>query len=205
MAIVGISITKETSFRDSVQPFSNMYFYNNGLGGAPDSSAAQNMLQELVDKEKTFHSTAVEFVFGRVWLQALTEIGSTMIYQSMLSGLGTQSQNTSMDKERAFLFRRRAGQDSRGQPVYLRKWYHACGEFGGTGTTINSTILANTAGFGDAARTALANRMQGISNIDAGGGGWVICSKGGRSPTEPNWVAHRYLEHHQLGDQWRGA
>jgi hypothetical protein len=204
MAIIGLSITKETSFRDSIQPFSNMYFYNNGLGGAPDQSAANNILDELVAIEKTFHSSAVEFVFGRIWLQTLTEIGTVMIHQKGLSGTGAQSTSSSLDKERAFLFRRRAGQDSRGQPVYLRKWYHSCGEFLGSGA-LAASILANTTGFSDTVRNTMAGNVADISGLASGGGGWEICSKGGRAPTEPNWQAHKYLEHHQLGDQWRGA
>jgi hypothetical protein len=204
MAIIGLSITKETSFRDSIQPFSNMYFYNNGLGGAPDNAAANNILDELVAIEKSFHSSAVEFVFGRIWLQTLTEIGTVMLHQKPLTGVGLTSTSSSLDKERAFLFRRRAGQDSRGQPVYLRKWYHSCGEFPGSGT-LGTPLLANTSGFTDAVRNTMAGNVNDISGLAAGGGGWEICSKGGRAPTEANWQAHKYLEHHQLGDQWRGA
>jgi hypothetical protein len=204
MAIVGISVTKECAFRDSIQPFSNMYFYNNGLGGSPDQAAANNMLDELVAIEKTFHSTQVEFTFGRIWLQTLTEIGTVMIHQKALTGVGATADSASLDRERAFLFRRRAGQDSRGQPVYLRKWYHSCGQFPGSGA-LSSAQLANQAGFTQAVRDAMAANVADISNLATGGGGWDICSKGGRAPTEAGWQSHRYLEHHQLGDQWRGA
>jgi hypothetical protein len=204
MAIIGLSITKECAFRDSIQPFSNMYFYNNGLGGAPDQTAANNILDELVAIEKTFHSIQVEFVFGRIWLQTLTEIGTVMIHQKALTGTGVTSDSGSLDRERAFLFRRRAGQDSRGQPVYLRKWYHSCGQFPGSGA-LSANQLANQAGFTQAVRDAMAANVNDISGLASGGGGWEICSKGGRAPTEANWQAHRYLEHHQLGDQWRGA
>jgi hypothetical protein len=44
-----------------------------------------------------------------------------------------------------------------------------------------------------------------LSTLSSGGGPWTICSKTGRDPTGSNWEAHRYLEHHQLGDMWRGA
>jgi hypothetical protein len=204
MAIIGLSITKEVAFRDSVQPFSNMYFYNNGLGGSPDQSAANNILDELVAIEKTFHSALVEFTFGRIWLQTLTEIGTVMIHQKALTGQGSASSDSSMDKERAYLFRRRAGQDSRGQPVYLRKWYHTCGVFPGA-SSITGSILANATGFSAAQRSAMEANVADISGLASGGGGWEICSKGGRAPTESGWVSHRFLEHHQLGDQWRGA
>jgi hypothetical protein len=205
MAIIGLSITKETAFRDSIQPFSNMYFYNNGAGGSPDNSAANNLIDELVAIEKTLHSASVEFVFARCWLQTLTEIGTVMIHQKALTGQGATATNTSMDKERAFLFRRRAGQDSRGQPVYLRKWYHSCGSFPGVGAELGATTFSNATGFSTAARNSMAANVDDISGLATGGGGWEICAKSGRGPTEANWQCHKYLEHHQLGDQWRGA
>jgi hypothetical protein len=205
MPIVGISITKETPFRDSIQQFSNVYYYNNFTGSVPDETGANNMIDELVALEKTFHGTGVEFVYGRLWWQTLTEAGTTMLAQKSLSGTGARSPVSGMDKERAFLFRRRAGTDNRGQPVYLRKYYHSCGEFIPSGTHVNSNILANTTAFSQAQRDAQRDHMQTISNVSAGGGGWIICAKSGRGPTEPSWSAHRFLEHHQLGDQWRGA
>jgi hypothetical protein len=204
MAIIGISITKEVGFRDSIQPFSNMYFYNNGAGGSPDNTAANNLIDELVLIEKGFHSTGVEFIFGRCWLQTLTEIGTVMIHQKILTGTGSLTLDPSLDKERAFLFRRRAGQDSRGQPVYLRKWYHSVGAFPGLGS-VTSAMKANDTGFIQAVRDSMANNCGAISTLSSGGGGWSICAKSGRSPTEPGWQSHRFLEHHQLGDQWRGA
>jgi len=205
MPIVGVSITKETAFRESIQQFSNVYYYNNGTGSVPDETGANNMIDEIVALEKTWHSSAVEFVYARLWWQTLTELGTTMIAQKSLSGVGARSQVSGFDKERAVLFRRRAGTDSRGQPVYLRKWYHSCGEFRGTVSDMSTTILGNTAAFSQAQRDGLRDHMQTISSISAGGGGWTICAKSGRGPTEPNWAAHRFLEHHQLGDQWRGA
>jgi hypothetical protein len=34
----------------------------------------------------------------------------------------------------------------------------------------------------------------------------VIVAKSGRNTTAgANWEAHRYLEHHQLGDMWRAT
>jgi hypothetical protein len=205
MAIIGISITKETAFRDSIQPFSNMYFYNNGVGGDPDQAGANNLIDELVAIEKTLHSTAVEFTFGRCWRQGLTEILSVMLHQKPLTGNGTATSNAGLDRERAYLFRRRAGSDNRGQPVYLRKWYHTVGSFPGGPASLSTNITANLTGFTQAERDAMANNVGDISGLAAAGGGWAICAKSGREPTEANWQAHRYLEHHQLGDQWRGA
>lgn len=205
MAIIGITITKETAFRDSVQPFSNMYFYNNGAGGTPTGTEANNLIDELTAFEKTVHSNAVTFTFGRCWLQALTELGSTMIVQKPLSGAGALGVDTALDKERAFLFRRRAGNDSRGNPVFLRKWYHSCGAFPGSGG-LDTGLYSNATGFSSAERTAMANAMDTISNIGGSPGPFDICARSGRDPDPASgWTAHPYLEHHQLGDQWRGA
>ena len=204
MAIIGVSITKEVAFRDSVQPFSNVYYYNNGLGGTPTDVQAEAIIDALVVIEKTFHSTLVTFAFARCWHQTLTEFGTVMLKQKPLSGTGSAASDSGLDKERAFLFRWRAGLDSRGAPVYLRKWYHACGTF--PGGALLGTVMANATGFTSGQRTAMGSNANSVKTLSAGGGGWELCAKSGRSiSTGENAVAHQYLEHHQLGDQWRGA
>jgi hypothetical protein len=206
MPIIGITITKETPFRDSVQQFTNMYFYNNGVGGVPGATEAEALIDELVTTEKTFHSTVCEFVYARCWHQTLLAITTEMIFQKALSGLGATSTSTSMDRERAYLFRWRAGNDSRGQPVYLRKWYHSNGAFPGGPVTPGSNLLANTSGFTPAERTAMANNAQAVANLGGSPGPWDLCAKSGRGITGSVFPeAHRYLEHHQMGDNWRGA
>jgi hypothetical protein len=204
--IIGITITKETAFRESVQPFSNMYFFNNGIGNVPGENGAEVLLDELVNKEKARHSNLVEFTFGRVWLQTLLQSTTVMIFQKPLSGTGTASADAGMDKERAYLFRWRAGNDSRGNPVYLRKWYHTCGVFPGGPSPIPAGITANTLAFTAAQRTAMASSAAAMAGIGGAGDPWELCAKSGRGLTEGQTPeSHRFLEHHQLGDQWRGA
>jgi len=206
MPIIGITVTKETAFRNSIQQFTNMYFYNNGIGTVPDAAASEALLDELVTTEKTFHSSAVEFVYGRVWHQTLLAITSEMLFQKSLTGLGSAPSSTTMDRERAFLFRWRAGTDSRGQPVYLRKWYHACGVFPGAVNPINSSILANTTGFSGTERTAMEGNAQAVANLGGSPGPWDLCAKSGRGISGSVFpTAHPFLEHHQMGDAWRGA
>jgi hypothetical protein len=148
----------------------------------------------------------VEFIYGRVWHQTLLEITSEMIFQKALSGTGSTSASTSMDRERAYLFRWRAGVDSRGQPVYLRKWYHACGQFAGGPATIGASILANTTGFTAGERTAMEAEAQKVANLGGSPGPWDLCAKSGRGISGSVFpTAHQFLEHHQLGDMWRGA
>lgn len=201
MARIGVSITKSVSFRNSTQEFSNVYYYD-GLTTQPDVTAGEAIIDQVADREKTFHSTAVTFVRGRLWSQTGSPGGNNMIAQKNLSGTGARSL-VSYDKERAFLFRLRAGVDSRGNPVYLRKWFHACGQFVAA-QSISSGVLENTSGFSSAERTAQVNAMNSIGAISAGGHNGVLCAKSGRLPTAGEvWNAHQFLEHHQLGDQWR--
>jgi len=42
-----------------------------------------------------------------------------------------------------------------------------------------------------------------VSLVQAGGG-WSLVAKNGRARSGTGDAAHKYLEHRQLGDQWRG-
>lgn len=201
MPRVGISITKSVPFRNSVQEFSNVYYYQN-TGSLPSQSGAAAMIDELVAIEKTMHSTAVTFVRGRCWSQGGSPGTNEMIEQHNLSGTGSQTLVTNMDKERAFLFRWRAGSDSRGNPVYLRKWYHSCGRFD-VAVAVATSYLENTTGFTSGERTTLEGKANNINTLTSGGGGWELVAKSGRQRTTGAAVAHPFLEHHQLGDMWR--
>jgi hypothetical protein len=206
MPIIGMTVTKEVSFRNSIQPFSNMYFYNNGIGTVPNEADALTLLDEVVAFEKTIHAADVEFTYGRVWHQTLLALTTEMIGQKPLSGVGSATANTNMDRERAYLIRWRAGSDSRGNPVYLRKWYHTCGNFGTAFTAVLAGHLQNTDGLTIAQRNAIATKCQEVYNIGGTPGPWDLCAKSGRGASLGNTPqAHQYLEHHQLGDQWRGA
>jgi hypothetical protein len=200
---IGISITKSTPFRNSVQEFSNVYYYENG-GGLPDESGATALIDELVALEKTFHSSAVTFVRGRCWSAGGSKETNNMIAQKNLSGTGAQGLVTSMDKERAYLVRWRAGSDSRGNPVYLRKWWHSCGLFDAS-VSVVSNILDNSSGFTSGNRTAIQNKAQGIVLLAAAGGGWEHVAKSGREADSSQVQAHQFLEHHQMGDMWRAT
>jgi hypothetical protein len=204
MAIVGISVTKEGAFRDSVQPFSNVYFYNNNLGGAPDETGALAMIDEIVTFEKQIHASTVTFAYARCWHQTLLQATTVMLAQKPLSGVGAAGDVGNMDRERAYLLRWRAGNDSRGNPVYLRKWYHTFGGFGSQYTTVATGVLANTTTILAASRTAIETKAAEMTNLAAGGGGWELCAKSGRGHDFATPNCHPYLEHHQLGDQWRG-
>lgn len=201
MTRVGISITKSTAFRNSTQEFSNVYYYD-GLAGVPSVTDADALIDQVANREKTWHAASVTFVRGRLWTQVGSPGSNEMISQKNLSGTGARTSLT-YDKERAFLFRLRAGVDSRGNPVYLRKWYHACGSFVST-TSPPTGVLDNTTSFSQTDRDAQVAQMNSIGAIGSGVTAGVLCAKGGRLPTAGQvWTAHAFLEHHQLGDQWR--
>lgn len=202
MARIGISITKSVAFRNSVQEFSNVYYYEDALGSLPSAAGANTLIDEVTAFEKGIHGTACTFVRGRLWSETGSKATSEMISQKTLSGAGTLTSNSSMDRERTYLFRIRAGLDSRGNPVYLRKWFHTCADLPGAATSVS--ILANTAGFSQAQRDAAAALVATMGAIGGGTEPWKICSSKGRFPTAgQSWVCHPFLEHHQLGDQWR--
>jgi hypothetical protein len=203
MTMVGISITKSCVFRNSVQEFSNVYYYD-GLAGTPSIAQADGLIDELVVKEKTWHSADITFVRGRLWVQTGDKATTNMISTKALSGTGTPAVTANMDAERAFLFRLRAGNDSRGNPVYLRKWYHTRGGFGAV--TVSQGILENKIAWTQAERDQLTTKLGTIGAIGTGVTAGVIVAKSGRNTTAgANWEAHRYLEHHQLGDMWRAT
>src|SRR5215213_3487657 len=145
MGRIGISITKSTAFRNSTQEFSNVYYYEVAGGLYPSQSEADALIDELTTLEKGFHSTLVTFIRGRCWKQVGNKVDNEMISQKNLAGTGSTGTMAGFDKERAFLFRLRAGNDSRGNSVYLRKWYHSCGNGPGS-PAITNAQLDNTTG-----------------------------------------------------------
>lgn len=201
MPRIGVSITKSTPFRNSVQEFSNVYYYE--ATGVPSQAQADTIIDNLTAYEKTFHSNTTTFVRGRCWTTGGTKAENNMISQKNLSGTGARTGSATFDKERAFLFRLRAGVDSRGQPVYLRKWYHVQGEFV-SGASVPATVTGNTSSFSVAERSAQVAAMNQIGDGVGSPLALRLCSKNGRLPTAGEvWNAHQFLEHHQLGDMWR--
>lgn len=178
-----------------------MYYFE--MLATPDGVAADLLIDNMVTKEKTFHGTDATFKRGRVWSQGGSPQSNNMITQKNLSGTGSKTPLGTMDKERAYLFRLRAGQDSRGNPVYLRKWYHNGGPFV-TGQTLPNGTLTNASGFSAPDRASMVAAMQGIGDANGSAGTPRLCAKSGRLPDQSaSWEAHPFLEHHQLGDQWR--
>jgi hypothetical protein len=203
MARCGISVTKSVSFRGTAQEFSNTYYYE--IPEPLNATVAENLLDLVVTSERSRHASSITFVRGRAWTAGGSQATNQMLIEKPLSGTGTGGTgSTAMDKERAFLVRIRAGVDSKSRPVYLRKWLHLdVGTFGGQ--AISNTMLQNVDQLHSASRAALVTFMDEIKVLaPAGGGGSAnLVSKSGRAITGET-QAHPYLEHHQLGDMWRG-
>lgn len=199
MALVAFSITKQMAFRDSIQEFSNVYHYD--VLVMPNEAEAINRINELVTFEKSCHANGITYNRGRCWSAGGTVEQNVMIADIFLSGTGALSQSTTMDKERAILCQWPAGLDSRGRQVYLRKWWHACANFGGVSITTNHLVQAT--GFSSGERTTIANKADEITYIGTASE-YELCAASGRNITG-NVAAHPYLEHRQLGDQWRGS
>jgi hypothetical protein len=202
MARVGASITKSVLFRGKAQEFSNTYYYE--TSGIVSEGSAIALLDALIPLERAIHSSDVSFVSARCWSAGGTKAENQMLTQRTLTGGGTGvASPAAMDKERAFLIRFRAGVDSKGRPVYLRKWFHL--EVGVlNGTSISNGVLANTEQLSSAHRSYLVTEGNKFKDVLTGTAqNWSLVSEKGR-PIDGATVAHPYLEHHQLGDMWRG-
>lgn len=193
---VGIQIVKKVVFRDASQEFQNVYHYRLDTAvTAPDEA----LVDAVVAIERDFHSTDVTFVRGSVWKSGGSPLENTMRFQKNLTGTGNQSTSSTHDRERAVLIRWPAGKDIRGRNVYLRKWFHSCGN-----VILESFALAvyqNSTGLSALQRSNIASSANRLHTIHADL--WRLCAESGRLPTGPA-ECHPYLEHHQLGDAWRG-
>ncbi len=200
MAHVGVSIKKRVSFRDSTQHFSNTYYYSYpGLN--PSASLATAIIDAIVAIEKTFHSADVSFTYARCWSAGGTQAENQMITQKVLTGVGAKSADTELDRERAVLVQWTAGVDSLGRPVRLKKWYHSCGLFASFFWT--SGHRQNTLSFTTAQRDLIAGMVANLNPLLVNGSPMYLVGPSGRS-SDTTATAHKFLEHHQLGDEWRG-
>lgn len=197
MARIALAILKRTSFRGATQHFSNVYHYN--VLVLPSATQADALIDEVTATERALHSGAVTFVKGNVWSAGGNKSENQMITEKGLSGVGDSVTVQSFDRERAFLVMWPAGFDSRGLPVYLRKWYHSCGACNGNSPSNDN--MANTTELATAARTSIANKAD--ENRVLAAGEYELASETGRTVTGPV-SCHRWLEHRQLGDEWRG-
>lgn len=193
----GVAITKRVSFRGVNQEFTNVYHYNGATLTVANGDALAAALKAI---EVGLHSSDVTFVRYKVWTSGGTPSQNNMLTQGALSGTGSQAGVSDFDRERAILVRFRAGNDSRGHPVYLRKWYHSCG--GCAGYTPSAAALQQTAQIPQANRDAIVAAADDVLLMTVGGNPYNLVAESGRAGGTPV-ECHAWLEHHQLGDMWR--
>jgi hypothetical protein len=194
-----VSITKETAFRGSQQSFSNVYYYD---GSSPDEVEARGIINELVRIEKEIHAQSVDFKEARVWTAGGTKAENVMILTTPLSGTGNSGGDPNVDRERAVLIQWPAGVNVLGRPVYLRKWFH-------TQTAVGPAIAwpdgvkAQTVPIANDTRTLFEGYADQLDplNVDSALF-YQLTARSGRS-AQGDAVCYPWLEHHQLGDEWR--
>lgn len=202
MALVGASITKQVAFRESAQEFSNVYYYQ-WTGLNPTEAVANDLIDRLVTLEKAIHSNLVTFTHGRCWSAGGGESANQMIAEKSLAGTGSGSSTASFDKERAWLIQWDGGIDTRGNPVKFRKWFHTCGGFGAN--SASAANLTNDASLSTTIRNNAATLANPFNPITFNGGLIIarLVNKNGTRQADTTPTCHRFLEHRQLGDQWR--
>jgi hypothetical protein len=198
MARFGLSITMAVAFRGVQQEFSNVFHYQR-VGTQPSAATVQGLKDEIIATLRSLHCTDVSFLHYRAWSADGSAAQNQMIAQGNLSGTGNQAPSSNMDRERAFLVSWRAGSDSRGHPVYLRKWFHSGGA--ANGYQPSTGVLQQTLEIPAASRTLVEAKAEELREV-GGAELYNLCSKNGRNG-EGGASCHRYLEHHQLGDMWR--
>lgn len=199
MAIFGVSITKNTNFRGTQQSFSNVYYLD---GGAVVGNTAQELVTELTRIEKQMHSSSVNFKEGRVWSAGGTAAENEMLLTTPLTGQGGLGGDPNVDRERAVLIQWPAGVNVLGRPVYLRKWYHTQSSIGTT-TLWADQVKAQTAPIAGDIRSDFQTIVLQLNPVNLGSEGFYnLISRTGRG-TDGDGVCYPWLEHHQLGDEWR--
>jgi hypothetical protein len=201
VARYGVAIQKRCGYRLGTQHFSNQYYYEMNIPSS-NLSDLDLVVDEIVAKEKAMFSTAVTFVRGRLWSQVGTPAQNEMLIDKALSGTGAAATDPGQDREAAFLVRARAGNDSRGRPVYLRKWFHLL-VTSIAGAAIDTGVRANTSEIPAAARSALETFFNSLKAFTVSGQNVQLVAKSGRQITGAT-QAHRFLESRALGDEWRG-
>lgn len=200
MGLFGVSTIKRVAFRGGVQHFSNTYYYDAAVANTADNTLS-TFIDDLVAKERQLLSADVTYTFARLWSAGGTRAENEMLVEKVLTSVGSQGPDPSLDRERCLLFQWRAGKDVLGRPVYLRKWIHPCGTIGGLAATDGQK--AQTAKLTGTGFTQAQTYGQALTTITSSSLPFNLRSKTGRIPSDSG-ILYPWLEHHQLGEEWRG-
>lgn len=196
MAVFGVSITKTIPWRGVEQPFSNVYHYRTDIGEAFQDD---DVIAAVVAAEKAVMGGNITFRTARTWGDVLAgPVESVTRVLKDLTGSGSQPSDPSIFPEMAVLVTwELVRADVRGRKKYLRKWIHP-GRSAGFNTNGSSEATVATR---DAFRVAYADKVTVVAG-NAGAQVYELCSPRGEVPLKAP-VVYRYMEHRQLGDQWR--
>jgi hypothetical protein len=201
----GVNILKSFPYRGGSQHHGNTYYYESNTGGAqPPIGTLDALVDDIVAKEKTKFSSQNSFVRGRLWSQLGSKELNNMLVDKILSGSGSATTHGNLDRERAILVRFRAGIDTRGRPVYLRKYWHIDAHI--SGSSWSNGQLQQTAELTTGERTSIETFGNSFKSISVGTPSvlFTLVAKNGRE-IDGATQAHKFLEHHQLGEEWRGT
>lgn len=204
MARYGLSIEKTMLFRGVQQHFGNTYYF-----AAPIGEGQTTELNALIDAvlaiDRNVHANNVTYTRARLWTADGGPAANHMVIDRALSGVGAAGTTAgSMDRERAYLVRFRAGVDTKGRPVYLRKWWH-CHANSISGVSPSAGNLENLSTLSSTIKTFFEGQGNALKTIPyTTGQNWDLVGPTGRAITGST-QCHDWLEHHQLGDEWRGA
>jgi hypothetical protein len=169
--ILGVSVTKQTSWRGIQEQFSNVYHYD----AAVDVTSKQ-VADSVVNNEKGLFGASVAFKNVKVWGPADgTKEQSQMLLQEDLTGNGSGAAGSQTAKELSAVVSWDTGRvNSRGGRIFLRKYLHL-GNIQGTdeaaakgNTTLPQADISSIEAYG-----SLSKNVVGVS-------GASICDKKGR-------------------------
>jgi hypothetical protein len=182
--IIGVSVTKQSSWRGINEQFSNVYNYDTGI-----DITAEQVLDGVVSEERKIFGDNVTFVKAQAWGPVDgTPAQSQMLNQKTLTGVGAVVTGAIAAKELAAVVEWDTGRvNSRGGKIFFRKYLHVCklpatfGEAALGNTVMDSSSINLYLAFGN-----------GVKNV-AGVNGASICDKRGRKlplNTSPKVLPH---------------
>ncbi len=183
--ILGVSIEKELTWRGQAEQFANVYHFDTDAG-----YMSEDLVQAVIAVERPAFSTQVKFRRAKVW--GPTDqgvIASEMLLQADLTGTGSRASNFLTGFELAAVVSWNTGRkNSKGGPVFLRKYLHV-----GAITTAGGPELGNTA-LPSQDLDILRNYGNGIKNVGGATGlAANLCDKKGRKlplNTSPKILPH---------------
>lgn len=175
--IIGVSVTKQTAWRGGSEEFANVYHYD-----TPAGMSSSLLVQEVVRLERTLVFPAqVSFVRADAWGPTdQGKLASEMLHQVELGETGEAAIPAPAvigPKEMTVLVSWATGRKNvRGNPIFLRKYYHVVLYSGSQGAAMgNEALPASEINFMKDAGNAFKNVLVGPTQQQA-----TLCDAMGR-------------------------